>query len=251
MQKSLKCGLFFLWGIFRLYAYEDEIDPVIYHNKYGFYFLLKNHDNRPVIRAIKRGKVYEEKTLSYIAQVYQPGTDIIHAGAYIGDMLPFFSSLVGANHVWAFEPIKLSFLCAEKNVHLNHLENVFLFNFGLSNRFSDCFMKIEEGGKSLGGSSWIIENESLTEGVELVEVRPLDNSLKGKCARIGILHLDVEGHEIVALKGSMEMICQDKPVIILECWKSKENEIAIFMDQIGYFFVKKVDNNAVYKSVCN
>ena len=161
-----------LWGVSILHANENEIDPVIYHNKYGNYFVPKNHE-RPAVLAVKKGQVYEEETLSYIANIYQAGTDIVHAGTYFGDMLSFFSSLVGPNHVWGFEPVQLNFLCAQKNIQLNHLENVFLFHFALSDHFGQSFMKTKKSGIPLGGGSRIVEKQLSIEEGELVEIRPL------------------------------------------------------------------------------
>ena len=103
-----------------------QIDSTVYMNKYGMYIVPKNHI-RPAIYAIKTGRVWEQSTLSFVKKNYLQGTDIIHAGAYFGDMLPFYSNLVGhSNTVWAFEPIQLHFICAEMTRELNGLQNVVL-----------------------------------------------------------------------------------------------------------------------------
>lgn len=104
----------------------SQIDDTIYMNKYGMYIMPKYH-SRPAMHVIKRGQVWEHTTLSFVKKIYQQGTDIVHAGAYFGDMLPFYSNLVGrSNRVWAFEPILLHFICAEKTMQLNGLQNVVL-----------------------------------------------------------------------------------------------------------------------------
>lgn len=114
--------------------FVSQIDDTVYMNKYGMYILPKYH-SRPAIHVIKRGQVWEQTTLSFVQKNYQLGTDIVHAGAYFGDMLPFYSNLVGhSNKVWAFEPILLHFICAQKTVQLNGLQNVVLRHGMLRNK---------------------------------------------------------------------------------------------------------------------
>lgn len=104
----------------------SQIDSTVHMNKYGMYIVPKNHV-RPAINAIKTGRVWEPSTLSFVKKNYRQGTDIVHAGAYFGDMLPFYSNLVGhRNTVWAFEPVLLHFICAEMTTELNGLQNVVL-----------------------------------------------------------------------------------------------------------------------------
>jgi hypothetical protein len=118
----------------------SQIDNTVYMNKYGMYILPKYH-SRPAINVIKRGQVWEHTTLSFVKKNYQLGTDIVHAGAYFGDMLPFYSNLVGhSNKVWAFEPILLHFICAEKTVQLNGLQNVVLRHGMLRNKLFRIYL---------------------------------------------------------------------------------------------------------------
>lgn len=145
--------------------FECLIDQNIYENKYGKYYVPLNHD-RPAVNKIKNGRVYELETLQFIEKIYKKGTSIVHAGTYFGDMLPFFSHLVGYQQVWAFEPVRLNYLCAEKTVQLNKLKNVNLFNLGLSNQNSQLIMRtINTNGIPYGGGSHVITNKSYNEAL--------------------------------------------------------------------------------------
>lgn len=166
------------------------IDQNIYQNKYGSYFVPLHH-SRPAVNAIKEGQVYEKDTLEFIEAIYEKGTDVIHAGTYFGDMLPFFSSLVKENNVWAFEPVALNYDCATKNIQLNDLKNVNLFHLALSDKTTQLIMNTMENGEFLGGGSKIVKKDSTgqEDGLEFIEAVRGDSILAGNSQRIGLIHI--------------------------------------------------------------
>lgn len=249
-MKSVKRTVFlfiFLNQVLLLGLSDPLIDPVVYQNKYGYYYVPLNQDHRPAVQKIKKGEVYEEKTLEFIEKIYRPGTSIVHAGAYFGDMLPFFSQLVGdKNRVWAFEPIKLNFACAQANIELNRIDNVILQNNALSSENTWLIMKVSDPlGKPYGGGCSVINHHNTLENIERVQSLLLDEILPNEDP-IGIIHLDVEGHEIEALRGAIKIIEKNHPILILEVWNQKKREIEEFLEALNYKAVKEVDGNIVF-----
>ena len=227
-------------------AGERFIDPQIYHNKFGSYYVPLHH-HRPAVEAIKRGEVWEAKTLKYIQEIYEEGTSVVHAGAYFGDMLPFFSKLVGKQQVFAFEPVRANFLCAKKNCRLNKLHNVALFQRALSNQIEMLKIATKVEDEFLGGGSTLhpVMNQNdrcITENVLTIT---LDQILKSS-NRISLIHLDVEGHEVKVLQGAKRTLARHKPVLILEIWESKAEELDCYLNEIGYKKIKAIDGNGVY-----
>ena len=64
---------------------------------------------------------------------------------------------------------------------------------------------------------------------------------------ISLIQLDVEGHEIIALKGAMQTIKRYHPTLIVEGWPEKMGEIDSFMMSIGYEKIRRVNSNYVYR----
>lgn len=216
----------------------------IYENRYGLYRVPADH-NRPAANLIRNGKVYEQRTLHLIEKLYPKGTSIVHAGTYFGDMLPFFSKLVGEKTVWAFEPVKLNYEYAASNVDLNQLSNVRLHNLALSNSITELYMEtVNQNGKPRGGGSMIVENFS--DKNEKVSTSTIDSIVGESEDVIGVIQLDVEGHEIEALEGASRTIDKFQPLIVLECWKGRETELDTFMKSKGYKKLTNVDGNSVY-----
>lgn len=228
---------------------DASAEEEVYENRYGRFFVPVTHD-RPAVRAIKSGLVYELKTLLFIQKIYPPGTDIVHAGAYFGDMLPFFSKLVGDRKVWAFEPVRGSYLYAERNRILNGLQNVTLFPFALSDSSGHKVMEIiGSDGAHNGGGSYLTDPganfQSLVRYEEVQSVR-LDDILAGVTNPIGVIHFDVEGHEVLALRGALKTIKKYRPVVMVEAHPKKLMTVNRFMKRVKYTKVASVDGNYVF-----
>lgn len=230
----------------QIYNLDSQIDSFVFRNKYGLYATPKNHD-RPAVNKIRNGEVYESATLSFLKKYYVSGTDVVHAGTYFGDMLPFYSRLVGTlNAVWAFEPIPLHFVCAEKTIELNGLRNIFLNNMALSNETDILEMETSCGGISKGGGSNISTRQSTHCEYELVRAVRLDDLLLQMSRKVSVIHLDVEGHELLALRGAAALLQRDNPTIILEVWESQKKNIERFMEDLQYRKVRSVDGNSFF-----
>lgn len=198
----------------------DKPEPLkcfVAYNQYGGYCLPVSSLHRSAPKRILRGDIYEPGTLSYILQHSGDG-DIVHAGTYFGDFLPALSRGVGPEFkVWAFEPNPENFHCAQITVLINKLENVELNNMGLAARNGTSLMRVtDDKGVACGGKSTVIEGQvqDVAAGVSVQLVR-LDDVIP-KDRHISILHLDVEGHEELALEGALETIKRCHPILILE-----------------------------------
>ncbi len=230
-----------------IFALETHIDPKIYHNQFGSYYLPKNHDDRPAIKRIKKGIVHELDTLRYIKQIYPKGTAIIHAGTYFGDMLPFFSKLVGDKTVWAFEPVKENYQCALANIQLNKLSNIKIQNMGLSEKSNKLPMITKIGSVPAGGSSRIATSKILkAQTIETVFVDSIDHILENNTETISIIHLDIEGHEKQALAGAVATIAKYRPILVLEVFSKEKPSMDKYLAKMGYRFKKRVNHNCVY-----
>ncbi|MEM8855598.1 MAG: FkbM family methyltransferase, partial [Pseudomonadota bacterium] len=53
-------------------------------------------------------------------------------------------------------------------------------------------------------------------------------------APIGCIKLDVEGHEMQALKGMADIIARDRPSLIVEIWPHERDELMAFFQAHDY-----------------
>jgi FkbM family methyltransferase len=223
---------------------------MIVENRYGRYSLPKSMAHRPVGMALRCGGVWESTTI----QLLQSGCahSIIHAGAFIGDMLPALSqALAPGKVIYAFEPNPESCEAAVETIALNQLGNVHLSGRALGpNSEMPAVLGITHRGTSWGGGSRIFDNPSTApvgeDTIKVTMVR-LDDVIPAD-ERISLIHLDVEGYEEKALRGAERIINQWHPALIIEWLNHKKKAgLVSWLEDLGYHHSTTVDANWVWK----
>lgn len=175
---------------------------------HGVYFVPKYAEHRPASRAVLSGGVYEPATHDLIDRIMQqrPGS-MIHAGAFFGDMLPTFARSCPAT-VYAFEPVLENYVLAKLCVETNKIENVFLQNAALNEDTSIAHIDTGHHGQQHFGGSAQLSDQGQLVGLLTIDSLGLNDLV--------VIQLDVEGHELSALKGGRATIQRNSPIILIE-----------------------------------
>ena len=97
------------------------------------------------------------------------------------------------------------------------LKNVEIFNFGASDRNQSILAKIPK--LNWGGGSLALDekNSQPNKFIEvLFKLKSLDKVKIFSKMNIGMVKIDVEGHELNAFKGMKSLLIKNKPAIIFE-----------------------------------
>lgn len=146
-----------------------------------------------------------------IGEWVRSGDWVLDVGANIGSYTRGFSRAVGPDgRVIALEPVPITFqlLCR----HVNDLQdNVTLLNVAASDRSGIAEMNMPRLGSGLANlyQSSIAKNGSIK-----VLTIPLDALSVAEPIRL--IKVDVEGHELNVLRGAIQLIRRDRPILILE-----------------------------------
>jgi FkbM family methyltransferase len=136
----------------------------------------------------------------------------IDIGANIGNHSLHFADFY--EQVYAFEPYPKTYKLLEINAQL--VRNLKTFNLGLScSRASVCF---DVNPRNFGGSSIQMDNSNINSVGDrvVIEVDRLDSIPEIKSVKIGLVKIDVEGHELQVLEGALQTIAKNRPVILFE-----------------------------------
>lgn len=202
---------------------------------------------------------YEKTDCDMILQLVEDGQNVFDIGGNFG----WYSLVIAKSkkvRVLTFEPVPRTFGYLKQNVALNGLGNIELFNFG----FSDQDQTLDFYYYPEGSGNASIANLSDTEGVQSIKctVKKLDGFTQENSNRIDFIKCDVEGAELLVLRGGIESIKRDKPIIFAELlrkWAAKfnyhPNDVLNLLGDIGYrcfivtgsnlFEVDKIDDNTV------
>jgi len=166
--------------------------------------------------------IYENRLIAMVRAIVAAnptlfrGCVALDVGANIGCFCLSISDLFA--HVYAFEPGAKSGAVLATNIAYNRLSNVTVSRNALSD--NDGEMTLYEFDENLGGTSLHRpEGEHLAPSCSYqVPVSRGDTIVPGLCGekRIGLIKLDVEGHEAAALVGLAGTIRKHAPIILFE-----------------------------------
>jgi len=193
---------------------------------------------------------YEEVELEVLnnfikSRVKNPST-ALDIGANIGNhSVRLFSKLF--SHVHCFEPNKKTFELLKINVR--NLSNITIHNIGLSNKVDD--LSFREIKTNMGSSKIDLKyyndgkNPNPNVSHKKIKVKTLDSFLDTIKGRVDFIKIDVEGHELEALKGAIKTIEKFNPIIGFEENHVKKNKSSMVMDFLknkGYTFYTIKEN---------
>lgn len=155
---------------------------------------------------------YDRAEVDYLSRFISPETTVLDIGASMGLWTVPLANVAkarGAETV-AFEPMPANVGWLERNLALNDLE-VTVNPVALGAEHGSAHMSTNEAD---GGNAVLGVDGPPGETQVEVPVRRLDDfSLP---SRVSLVKVDVEGFEVEVLRGAMEMIRRDRPIIFGE-----------------------------------
>ncbi|WP_425085690.1 FkbM family methyltransferase [Ruegeria profundi] len=166
-----------------------------------------------------RGSVRDLRVFLKQNNAYKPGMSVLEVGANIGTQTVYFFLDLQCDTVVAIEPDPDNMNLLRHNLALNGLtDKVEILGVAASDTNGTAeFARdlFNRGGSRLGAKRTSGKTrESLS--VEIVRIDDLVQSDTLKADQIGLVWMDVEGHELSALKGMMQLIADFRPPIFLE-----------------------------------
>jgi len=151
---------------------------------------------------------YEKPELDFILDRFEPfirGRTVLDVGANIGNHAVAFAGL--ADRVVAFEPHPVTSQMLRLNSRL--AKNIDVHDFGASDCTGTFEATVPIGNVAGAGIDRTGDGEKAT-----FSVQPIDG-LPG-LTNVGLVKIDVEGHEERAIRGMAGLLSEQKPLILFE-----------------------------------
>ncbi|MBD1906689.1 FkbM family methyltransferase [Funiculus sociatus GB2-A5] len=138
------------------------------------------------------------------------GDVVIDVGANIGTLTLTAATIVGSSgKVFSVEAHPATFKYLQKNIEINDLKNIHLFNIAIGNKNSLVGFSNKRSDE---------QNEVTgSQGIQ-VEVKKLDDLFVDKLESVELLKVDVEGYEKFVFQGALEILKKTE-CIYFESWK--------------------------------
>lgn len=199
------------------FKYDNNV--IVNYDKYKIVYYT---DNKLFSDCFLESRVSSEKTFRSIItyfinnNIINKKNNIIDSGAWIGDnSIPWAMNIDGI--VYAIDPSQENCDFIDETANYNSIDNLKT----LCNAIGDI-EKVLSTNDSLNHCSFVY-NSNCTEmisnnsGINTIKSTTLDILYNlGKIDNIGFIHLDVEGMEYDALKGSIKIIDLYRPIVAYE-----------------------------------
>jgi FkbM family methyltransferase len=178
----------------------------------------------------------------FLRDYLRPQMTFVDAGANIGEITLVAAKRLHEGKVLAFEPMPKAFARLSHNVRLNELRNVALFNVGLFDRSGRLPLYVKrdlpygtcnDGVPSLfsGGS----DREAATIPLRTFDAMAFAIGLN----RLDVMKIDVEGAELMVLRGACGAIARFRPVVIIEISESNYRKAGYSANDLLAFFSER------------
>lgn len=193
---------------------------------------------------------YNRRIVSLISQLLRPGMIVIDVGANIGEISMTAAKRVGGNgRVIAFEPIDKIADELQANIDRNRLNQIIVERLGLSDTFAVDIPVYASCGQGTAadehhGLGSLFGASTGQAPVQHISTTTLDNWIADhQIARVDLIKVDVEGAELMVLKGAKRTLQQFKPALIVEVQETtattagyRARDILDYLAALGYAF---------------
>lgn len=194
-------------------------------------------------------KVFNNKVVDRIKS-YLKEKDVIDAGAFIGDSALMFLREYNCKRIFAFEPESKNYNLLQKTIEINKCSKITPVKKGLGDKTGR-----RVSIASVGSSSCILRGVNDVSG-EIVELTTIDDFVnKNQYSNIGLIKMDIEGYEYEAIKGAIETIRKNQPILLISIYHNPVDffEIKPYLEKLNLdyqFFVRKINPfNLVYETM--
>lgn len=150
---------------------------------------------------------YEPKKQRLISRVVRLGSVFWDVGAHVGLYSLLASKLVGPGMVFAFEPAPRNLSYLRRHLALNRVENVEVLALAVSDRNGRARFQVEASG--------FVGHLSDQAGIT-VSTATLDHLVdEGRVLPPDCVKMDIEGAELLALRGAAQTFQRFHPVLFL------------------------------------
>lgn len=171
----------------------------------------------------------EEPMLRYLKdnEIITPLSVVMDVGSYIGNHVIYYSKIIGVQRILSFEPTLRSFNILLQNLAVNNISNVDAYNAAISKKtgFAECNIRTEDNPAK---NQWFETSGAGLTSVTTFRISDFDFDT------IDFIKIDVEGMELLALEGGIDLIEKQGPTIMIETFKSNLPQIESIMRNLHY-----------------
>ena len=191
---------------------------------------------------------YDYDDMNFLVRYLHTEDSFLDIGANVGVYTLLAASKIQAGSLHSFEVLPKNYTRLQENLKLNQFDRVKIYALGVADQLGTATLNLAEGD----AMPFITYNE--TDSTITVPTDTLDNLLQNHSfTNLTLAKMDIEGAELLALKGAVSLLKQQRPhVWILEISDSvnefghRQQDTVDFLHSYGYnLYSYSADTNQV------
>ncbi|MDR3245024.1 MAG: FkbM family methyltransferase [Prevotellaceae bacterium] len=140
--------------------------------------------------------------------------DFLDIGALYGDASVMLLQYK-PHRIYAYEPVTLSYQLLNDTIKLQNTDKIYAVKKGIGDKELTSEINIDYTN---AGANTILKNISIITNpeTETIQITTIDKECEDK--KVGLIKMDIEGFEYYAVKGGLETIKRDKPVLLISIY---------------------------------
>ena len=220
LPKSAFNGIYKVWSLYAEQKNKHEISflagqfkekqiVTLHRGSISFPIVLDPNNGVPDT-AVLRDREYEPEIAHVMARFVKEGDTVIDVGANIGLHSLYLAKLVGpSGSVHAFEPVTVFRKQFEESIKIGNVANITMHPYALGREASTETIYVSK--TNAGNTSFMRNDDPASK--EIVHIKTLDSF---HFSNIKFMKIDVEGFEETVLRGGLETLKRNQPVILFE-----------------------------------
>ena len=226
------------------------LKPVRVEVEPGVNLLLDPNDDVSRTILISAASRWEPEVWDAISAGLPEGAVFLDVGAHIGyDTLKASVKVGAAGRVVAFEPNPNTLTLLRSNIAASGAANVIVQPVACSDTDTTLTLFDSTLGGNSGSSSLSQQNAGPATRTYTVRARPIDDVIAELgLKRVDVLKADVEGAELLVLRGAAQTLRRYHPKLVLEevprqlaNMNTSIEELEAFIKSVGYTTMRQVD----------
>lgn len=194
---------------------------------------------------LRKNGIYENTETNIIRSILNYSDVVLDLGANIG----YFTLIMAkqCKYVFSFEPDPINYNILSKNIELNKVENVELYQYAIGENIGKIDLHLCEFNT---GMHRIYKSQYCKGGIIKVNMTTIDKLISDGIItdNIKFIKMDLEGSEFGALRGMKNLLEERKPTVLMEFhplgieeYKANPEEQYNFMKNFGYKITLTLD----------
>jgi FkbM family methyltransferase len=186
--------------------------------------------------------LYDYDEMNFLLRYLRDEDSFLDIGANVGVYTLLAASKIRSGWIYSFEALPKNYQRLQENLKLNELEQVQTYAFAISNSIGSIDLSLSDGDSTPS----IIKSEE-DRNVTTVSSNTLDNLLDNCPLKLTLAKMDIEGAELLALKGATSLLEKKCPQVwIMEILGTGSTKLVNFLNSYGYnLYQYSADTNKI------